>query len=291
MTRDDDRDFWRREDDRSEQRDRDFWREQDLRREHQREDREYEIRRREREHADGWRAVRDGDTAEALRNFVGPEAAISYLRATEHRQPSRETRRLWVRHIFVTELAELVENVEAAPGTATFNVGKPDREGDIVVHVKVGERVERFWVRRQLLRRLSTSTPVPQRARQVVAALIQRRGVLGFDLGLPWMNLPSLLDAARDTSRRRTPRMPHTMVHTLAELVDNVAAAAGAELIPQRIDGDGDGVVEARIGETTERFYVKPALLAQLTAFASAPDATLPLLRALGRLVRDEPQP
>ena len=92
MTRDDDRDFWRREDDRREQRDRDFWREQDLRREHQREDREYEIRRREEAHADGWRAVRDGDTAEALRNFVGPEAAISHLRATERRQPSQETR-------------------------------------------------------------------------------------------------------------------------------------------------------------------------------------------------------
>ena len=283
MTRDDDRDYWRREDARRTELDRKFWRDYERRRQHERDDREYEARRRAQETADGWRAVRDGDTAGALRNFAGTDAAVSYLRATHSERQSHETSQLWTKYVFVTELHELIENVEEAPTAVTFDIGKPDQDGDIVVGAAVGTRTEWFWVRRQLLRQLPPPTPVPPRTREVISELVERGGLFGLRMSMPWTDLPSPFDASLGASRRDQ-RIPHTTVDSLGKLVDNVAASPEAEFKPQRVDHDGDGVVEVRFEQTTERFFIKAALLAQLTAFAEAPEATMPLLRALGQL-------
>jgi hypothetical protein len=288
VTRDDDRDYWRREDARREQIDRDFWRDYELRREHERLDREHEDRTRAQKSEDGWRALRDGNTAEALRNFAGPDATINYLRATQSESQGQGTPRRWTRHVFVTELSELVDNVERVPSTATFDVAEPDHEGDIAVTAVLGERTERFWVHRQLLTQLPPVTPVPPRTREVITTLV-KRGVFGFKMSMPWLNLPSPITSTFGSSQRRMRRMPHTIVDTLHKLVDNVAATPDAEFTAERVDRDGDGVVEVRIGQVTERFYVKAPLLAQLAALAKAPEATMPLLRALGQLrVADE---
>lgn len=285
MTRDDDRDYWRREDARREQRDRDFWRDYDRQRDFEREDREYEARRREERHADGWRALRDGNTVEALRNIAGPDAALGYLRATGG--DGHDSRR-WTQHAFVTELSELIDNVEQAPAAATFDVGQPDFEGDIPVGVVVGERTERFWVRRLLLATLSPRTQAAApRTRAVIVDLVAQRGDGAAGMPVTWLGLSSLLSERGRTSDRRAQRLPHTIVDSLRELVDNVAAWPDAEFAAQGVDQDGDGVVEVGDGRTTERFYVRAPLLAQLSALAAAPQATVPLLRALGQLRTD----
>jgi hypothetical protein len=262
----DDRDYWRRYDYQRELRDRDFYREQDRRRDHEREDREYEYRRREEATDRGWKALRDGDTTGALYEFVGPGAAADHLAATSGRAStsmSTSTERVWTTHAFVTELAELIANVEPAPALVTFHAVRIDTQGDAVIVATDGEREERFWVRDPLLSGLSVLTFAPARTDRLIAAIVARR-----DASPP----------AHDDS------LPHSIVEELGELAANVTAAGdGAAIHVRRIDDDGDAVVDVTRGSSTDTFWVKASLLRQLAGLADAPYGVLQLMRDLAR--------
>jgi hypothetical protein len=144
MTREDDREYWRREDERRD-RDREYWRDQDLRDEDRRLDRAREELERSEQAQEARRDLRKGHTAWALRNLLGPEAAIEYLRWTEGSgtteelvTPPSEEAGDWPKHGFVRTLAELVENVVTAP-QVEFEVNEPDKDGDVLVRALVAD--------------------------------------------------------------------------------------------------------------------------------------------------------
>lgn len=197
MSREDDREYWHRQDERRD-RDREIWRDQDLRDEDRRWDQSRDERRRGEEVQEGWRSLRRGDTAWALRNLAGPDAALDYLRMTEGSAASHEPepgpakKADWPKHAFVETVTELVENLESVPAVE-FEIGSPDQDGDVLVRalfidpfmdsplgqmwtsMRGGQphRTEhgRFWVRATLLRQLHTATTVLERTAALVRDL------------------------------------------------------------------------------------------------------------------------
>ena len=163
MTRDDDRDYYRRLD-----RDRDFYRDYDRRIDDSRADREYDWQQRSEASARAWKAIRDGDVVGALWNSAGPDAASQYLNATSCSPPRT------VPHAIVDELSELVENVRAASGV-TLAARAIDRDGDAVVDVFGGADAEMFWVKRPLLEVLRVLANIPPEAMRLMDDLAQLR--------------------------------------------------------------------------------------------------------------------
>lgn len=74
MSRENDREFQRREEERRAH-DRAVWRDQDLRDEDRQQDRIRDDCLRSEEVSEAWQALRRGDTAWAIRNVAGPDAA------------------------------------------------------------------------------------------------------------------------------------------------------------------------------------------------------------------------
>lgn len=203
MGREDDREYWRREDERRE-RDREVWREQDLRDEDRHMDRVREDRQRTEEIQEAWRSLRRGNTAWALRNLAGPDAAISYLNAMERSGAGSEPASApadepaWPKHAFVQTLAELVENVGGAPRRVQFAVEPPDSDGDVLVRaldpepfadspvvnlwtslrggVPYRQEYGKFWVRRQLLAALPPAVTALDQTRALIRDLAPHGG-------------------------------------------------------------------------------------------------------------------
>lgn len=211
----DDREYWRQEDLRRE-RDREIWREQELRDEDRRHDRLRDEQHRADEVREAWRGLREGNTAWALRNMVGPDAALNYLNAMgdaragagepagdmagesagEPRDvPLGERGRdaAWPKHTFVRTLAELVENVEAAPVSVQFDVHPPDGDGDVLVRAlltgpfmdgAVGSlwtslrggipyEYGKFWVRQKLMISLFLAGAAMERTHELLRQLTE----------------------------------------------------------------------------------------------------------------------
>ena len=70
------------------ERDREFYQAQDARY-----DRDRAVRERAESDRRGWRALAGGDTAEAIREFAGPDAAMSYLESRADESDSMEFER------------------------------------------------------------------------------------------------------------------------------------------------------------------------------------------------------
>lgn len=90
------------------ERDRDMWRAQDAQY-----DREVAHRDRTESSERGWRALADGDTAEAIRSVAGPEAALRYLEGVVED---------WPVHHYVIDLDEFLENMHALPSNGEVRI-------------------------------------------------------------------------------------------------------------------------------------------------------------------------
>lgn len=270
--REEQRDYYRRQDDLRRQRDEDFYREQDRRRDNFLEDQEYERRRREEERTHAYEAMRRGDTSEALRNLVGPEAAIDYLSRTSELAGSSGGER--VPHAFVDDLAGLAVNVAAPPAGTSFVASRLDSEGDAVVDVYVGrEMVDIFWVRASFVDRLAPSDGASERCadliRQIMALRDGRRLLSGDSRG-----------SASDAS---TLDLPYSFVGDMNQLLAITRAAPFARFEASAIDSDGDLPVTARFAGRSSTFWVRAPFLDELD-----PDLELPFSDWAARMLLRE---
>jgi hypothetical protein len=129
------------------ERDREFYQAQDARY-----DRDRAVRERAESDRRGWRALAGGDTAEAIREFAGPDAAMSYLESRadesdsmelddEHEEPGGG----WPPHGIARDLNGMLANLESLPHRATVRT-RHDQDGDLVVEASVdGAPLGQFW--------------------------------------------------------------------------------------------------------------------------------------------------
>ena len=89
------------------------------------------------------KAIRRGDTAWALRNIAGPDAAIDYLQAmqgaataSEPGDGQGEPGELRWPHRVVTTIEQLLANVASTPAAIALRVTRIDGDGDAVVEAQ-----------------------------------------------------------------------------------------------------------------------------------------------------------
>jgi hypothetical protein len=198
MTRDGDRDYWRREDARRAQLDRAFWQDYERRRSREHETLQDEARRLGLDSAGGPRTPRGSSTAHAMGNLAGPDA-VNYPQAALPAERSQETTRLGPTHV-VRPLPELVE--DQAPAATAVDVSQADHDGDAAVGADVGERSKRGWIRRRLIA-LRTFVAPSGRTSDMIAALVERGGLFGYRRSMPWTDLPSPLDSSLGKRREQ----------------------------------------------------------------------------------------
>jgi hypothetical protein len=88
------------------ERDRDLWRAQDAQY-----DRDVAYRDQTEASERGWRALAQGDTAEAIRSVAGPEAALHFLEGVADHSADDG----WPLHHYAVDLDEFLENMQALP--------------------------------------------------------------------------------------------------------------------------------------------------------------------------------
>jgi hypothetical protein len=161
----------------------DFWRRQDDRRLHD-----------EHRHQT-MRAIRDGDTAWALRHIAGPDAAIDYLQATqevgttwEADEPDHESCEWQFPHRFVTTLDQLLANVASTPTIIALRAVGIDQDGDAVVEAQpdwvagppvvagllgldAPPAVDHFFARAALLAEIGNAAAVLGRTAELAASI------------------------------------------------------------------------------------------------------------------------
>ncbi len=146
------------------------------------------------------RAIRRGDTAWALRNIAGPDAAIDYLQAMQGAatasepgdDPDEPGELRWPYRV-VTTIDQLLANVASTPAAIALRVARIDGDGDAVVEAQtdwVGGTpavaialgldspppIDRFHVRATLIAEIGTVTATLRRAAEVAADIDRLAG-------------------------------------------------------------------------------------------------------------------